>query len=138
MSPDDTALARTALQQLTAAEPAGPWHVRTGAGKEEVVLPEQAARALREVLVHLSEGSRVVVVPSPTELSTQQAADILNVSRPYLVGLLDQGQIPFRKVGAHRRIRMVDLLAYKERDDAQRRHVADLLAAEGQAPWEER
>lgn len=103
-----------------------------GGGARTVTLPRKAFELFLEILGHMANGNAVTIVPVHAELTTQEAADILNVSRPFLIGLLKSGRIPFRPVGAHRRIRFNDLMKYKERDDAERRAIADELAAEAQ------
>ncbi|MFD0557886.1 excisionase family DNA binding protein [Stackebrandtia endophytica] len=97
-------------------------------GEPTLVLPRQAVVMFAQILTQLAAGQGVSVVPSHAELTTQQAANLLNVSRPFLIGLLDSGEIPHRKVGRHRRIRLADLQTYQRRDDAERRQAADDLS----------
>jgi excisionase family DNA binding protein len=82
-----------------------------------------------QILDLLAQGRGVQIIPKEVELSTQQAASLLNVSRPYLISLLESGKIPFRKVGRYRRITFEDLMDYKRGDDQERRTAADDLAA---------
>lgn len=94
---------------------------------DALVIPRPIAVLFAQILVALAEGRGVQIIPKDTELTTQQAADLLNVSRPYLIGLLESGQIPFRKVGRHRRITFEKLMDYKRHDDLERRAAADDL-----------
>jgi len=97
------------------------------AGDDALVVPREAAVLLAKILGFLGGGEGVSVMPDAAELTTQQAAEFLNVSRPYLIKLLESDQIPFRLVGTHRRIRFRDLREYKSRDDLGRRRAADEL-----------
>jgi excisionase family DNA binding protein len=92
-----------------------------GRDGEEVGLPAAARLVLGEAIHALAAGNAVAIVPVQQELTTQEAADLLNVSRQYLVRLLEEGAMPFHRAGTHRRIRLRDLLAYKAARDANRR-----------------
>lgn len=96
---------------------------------EQLTLPRSVIEVMAGILAHMAAGQSVSVVPHHAELTTQQAADLLNVSRPFLVGLLDANEIEHHKVGTHRRITAASLLDYKRRDDARRRGMADELTA---------
>ena len=97
------------------------------AGDDALVVPRAAAVMFAQILALLASGQGVQIIPDAAELTTQQAADFLNVSRPYLIGLLEADEIPYRMVGTHRRIRFEDLREYRRRDDLKRRQVADEL-----------
>ena len=99
---------------------------------ETLELPASAVRLLVDMLEHMARGDAVTLLPIYKELTTQQAADLLNVSRPYLVQLLDGRKIPYRKVGTHRRIRAEDVLSYRREMDQKRREVLMELAAHDQ------
>ncbi|WP_433299650.1 excisionase family DNA-binding protein [Actinoplanes sp. CA-030573] len=135
VSPDEESIAVAAealprVQEYLRTHPSGPAVVRVvddGEG-DELVVPRGAVELLARVLAHMANGHGVSVVPEHAELTTQQAAALLNVSRPYLIGLLEAGVIEFRKVGTHRRVLAGSVLTYKHRDDMRRRAAADELA----------
>lgn len=96
---------------------------------DDLVLPGHVLQILLDVLAEMSKGNAISLVPHHQEISTQEAANLLNVSRPFLVGLLEKGEIPFRKVGAHRRVLLTDLMAYKEQTQQKRNDALNQLTA---------
>lgn len=98
-----------------------------GPGGERTLVPEAVFYVLERVAEVLARGDAITIVPVGKELTTQQAADLLNVSRQYLVRLLGQGKIPHTKTGKHRRIRIEDVLSYQQTRDRERRAKLDEL-----------
>jgi excisionase family DNA binding protein len=103
-----------------------------GDGTEPIAVPVAAFELLEHILTEMGKGNAVTLIPVHAELTTQQAANMLNVSRPFLIEQLEQGAIPFRKVGTHRRILFQDLVAYKRSLDGKRLKVLEELAAQAQ------
>lgn len=95
-------------------------------------LPVPAVRLLNEILKEMARGNAVTLLPNNAMLTTQEAADILNVSRPFLIGLLEAGKIPFRRLGSHRRILFADLMAFKQKTDSAREEAMRQLTQEAQ------
>lgn len=130
----DAVLARESSRRLATHKLAKRSSVRIqllddGEGAETVAVPASALRLFLHLLTEMSQGNTVTLIPTHSELTTQQAANLLNVSRPYIVKLLDEGTIPSRTVGRYRRIRFDDLMAYKRKDDEARAKIADDLTA---------
>ena len=135
-TPQDAAIARSTRVALS---PYGgldrPLKLRVGDGEREqpIDLPAGAVDLLMHVLEAMAAGQGVTLIPEGAGLTTVQAADVLNVSRPFLIKLLDQKAIPHRKVGKHRRIRMEDVMAYKDAIDRERERVLEQLTQEAQS-----
>lgn len=133
----DAKLARESSQRLAAHKLGRKSSVCIRLGDETdklepVAVPASALKLFMQMLREMSRGNAVTLIPTHSELTTQQAAELLGVSRPYLVKLLDEGKIPCRTVGKYRRVRFDDLMAYKQRDDDARSKILDQLAAEAQ------
>ena len=131
-STDDARIAKRSSETL-ARYVTQSLSVRVGNTNDEVELPEVAVRLLVDILVNMAEGNAVTLVPVHAELTTQQTADFLGVSRPFLIRLLEEGVIPYHKVGTHRRVYYKDVRAYKMRMAEERESALDKLSAEAQS-----
>lgn len=132
--PTEAEMAASALRSLDAARDANiPVRLSLGGPDGDLEVPDSALAALARVLDSFAHGEGVALFPAHAELTTQQAADLLNVSRPFLIGLLDAGEISYRRVGTHRRVKAASLVRYLREDDARRTAAADELAAEAHA-----
>ena len=135
-SEKDKALAKVSSRQLVsllgAKKELTLRVLKDGRPSEPVSVPMSAMRLFVSILTEMAKGNAVTLIPTHVELSTQEAADLLNVSRPFLVKLLDEGKIPSRKVGTHRRVLLADLAASKKLSDQERQKVLEALAVDAQ------
>ena len=132
-SASDVAMALKSLKMLSPALAGAPESARVlvagpHQSSEPVPIPAAAARMLLTVLAEMAEGNAVSLIPQHADLTSQQAANLLNVSRPYLVRLLDEGKIPFHRTGTHRRVRVKDALEYKAEHRRLREAALDRLS----------
>jgi excisionase family DNA binding protein len=118
-----------AIEQLLASSPDSS--LRAPSGKS-VQLPASLRALLLQAVQDLAGGKAISLVASEKELTTQQAADMLNISRPYLITLLERGELPFHKTGSHRRVPLAALLEYKRRRDEGRRSTLSQITREAQ------
>lgn len=119
-----------ALERLTQKHKSKskPIEIEITGEKTHIKIPPNALGFLNTIFEHMAKGKAISIIPYDTEISTQQAAEMLNVSRPHVVKLLEKGEIPFKKVGTHRRIKLKDLQRYKERSEKEReKHLAELV-----------
>ncbi|OGT44745.1 MAG: hypothetical protein A3E82_01110 [Gammaproteobacteria bacterium RIFCSPHIGHO2_12_FULL_38_11] len=123
---------RILASSMTSKKNAPVMHIAVNGKEKTVIVPLSAFKLLIDILTQMAEGNAVTVTAVNAELTTQEAADLLNVSRPYLVGLLDDKKIPYRKVGTRRKVLAKDILAYKKNIDEQRMKTLDELAKESQ------
>ncbi|PHS60810.1 MAG: DNA-binding protein [Alcanivorax sp.] len=98
----------------------------------DLVLPRHALELLRNILTEMAQGNAVTIMPVHAELTTQEAANLLNVSRPHLIKLLEEGVIPFSRVGTHRRIRFQDVMAYRAARNTESEAALQALADQAQ------
>lgn len=116
-----------ALSQITTEET----EIEIEETQDKIIIPFRALKLLGDILKSMSEGKPISIVPVATEVTTQKAAEILGCSRPHLVKLLEEGIIPFTKVGKHRRIMFDDMVQYKQKMKAdQKKHLIDLMNAD--------
>jgi excisionase family DNA binding protein len=127
----EATLAKETSRVLASHMGAGePLQFRIGPAPEETVgVPASAVRMLVRILQEMARGNAITLIPVHTELTSQEAADMLNISRPSLIQLLDEGKIDYRKVGTHRRVRFEALIKFKRQADADRKAALAELAA---------
>ncbi len=132
---DRAAQAADTLEQFLERHPeasAASMSMTMGEDETAFDVPVGVLRLLARMLAETASGNAVAVSPVEAELTTQQAADLLSVSRPYLVKLLDERRMPFRRVGNRRRILLVDVMAFKHDDESERRAIAAELSAKAE------
>lgn len=133
---EESALAKESGRQLARMLSKHPKdatiNVRAQDSDESITIPVAAFRMLSEILNQMAQGNAVTLIPVHAEMTTQEAADLLNVSRPFLIQLLENKTIPHRKIGTHRRVRFSDLIAYKKAIDSTRLQTLGELAKEAQ------
>jgi len=100
------------------------------ANGQRIELPDAVFRLLKDIVRNMQLGRAIVLVPENQQLTTQRAADLVGVSRPYLIRLLESGELPYHKVGSHRRVYLKDLIAYQKRRDSERKAALDQIARE--------
>ncbi len=115
------------LVKLLSRVGAEPTASLTGPNGEHLVLPPAVFAVLRDVVEAMSNGQAVTIAPVHQRLTTQEAADLLGISRPTLVKLLESGEIAFEQPGRHRRVRLASVLAYRQRRSSQRRESLDRM-----------
>ncbi|HGG56204.1 MAG TPA: helix-turn-helix domain-containing protein [Nannocystis exedens] len=113
------------LALLTAAE--APSTTLTGPNGEHLVLPPEVFEVLRDVVTAMAQGQAVTIAPVHQRLTTQEAADLLGISRPTFVKLLEDGEMPYEQPGRHRRVLLSDVLAYRQRRSVQAREALDRM-----------
>ena len=132
---DESVIAGSIAQKMgRAMTPDGslPITISTDVGQVSIELPASIGEMMLDVLAHVAQGEMVTVVPYGSVLTTQEAADLLNVSRPFLTKLLEAGDIPFHKVGSHRRVKIEDLESYRTSRDRDRTEALRKLQRLGQ------
>jgi excisionase family DNA binding protein len=129
-SKEDAALAQHALRALATKQPS-ELKVRLDDG-QELVLPKSATRLITHLLTEMAQGNAVTIIPIHANLTTQEAADYLNVSRPHLISLLEGGKIPYHMAGTHRRVHFQDIVKFKTSSEKRRREIMEELAAQSQ------
>ena len=135
-TPHDTATAKDASRQLAAIlrdRKGDAVRIAIEENPNELVsIPLSAFRLLADILIEMSKGNAVTFIPIHAELTTQQAADFLNVSRPFVVKLIEEKKLPCRKVGTHRRVLFQDLVEFKRKNDEDRSETLEELAKQAQ------